>query len=205
MMLCRPAFALAFLALSPVLWAQGASPFLPPAAAVPAAAQIAGPLEYNGFVTSGDAKLFRIVADKNGRKTGTYMRLGEKDTNLGVTLRGYNAANQSVTVEYQGQTLTLEERKSKIVSSGSPAAMVAPPPMPVATAPVPAAAPAVAPAVTQSVVVNPTAADEQRRLEAVAAEVSRRRAMREQAQQQSQPGSAPGMVPSPVGPPRQQP
>lgn len=192
--------------LSAELWAQGASPFMPPAAAAPAPAAAVGPLEYGGFVTDTQGKLFRIVGDKSGRKTGVYLRLGEKDANLGVTLRGFNAATQSVTVEYQGQTLTLEERKSKIISSGSPAAMMAPAPaMPAAPAAAPASAPVVAPAVTQSVVVNPTAADEQRRLEAVAAEVARRRAMREQSQQQSQPGSAPGVVPSPAGPARQQP
>ena len=44
------------------------------------------------------------------------------------------------------------------------------------------------PAVTASVVANPTAADEQRRLDAVAAEVARRRAMREQA---ATPGASP--------------
>jgi hypothetical protein len=202
----RYTLALALVTLPVTGWAQGASPFMPPAAAAPAAAPAGGPLEYGGFVTTAEGKLFRIVGDKGGRKTGVYLRLGDKDANLGVTLRGYNAANQSVTVEYQGQTLTLEERKSKIVSSGSPAAMMAPlPAMPSAPAAAPAAAPAVAPAVTQSVVVNPTAADEQRRLEAVAAEVARRRAMREQAQQQSQPGTAPGSVPSPAGPARQQP
>jgi hypothetical protein len=202
---CRLALAVVLVAPVASAWAQGSSPFMPPAAVAPAAAPAGGPLEYGGFVTTAEGKLFRIVGDKSGRKTGVYLRLGEKDANLGVTLRGYNAANQSVTVEYQGQTLTLEERKSKIVSSGNPAAMMAPVPAPTAPAAAPAAPPVVAPAVTQSVVVNPTAADEQRRLEAVAAEVARRRAMREQAQQQSQPGTAPGSVPSPAGPARQQP
>lgn len=200
------ALASAVFACSAKVCAQGNSPFLPPASVAPAAAPTSGPLEYGGFVTTAEGKLFRILGDKGGRKVGAYIRLGEKDANLGVTLRGYNAANQSVSVEYQGQTLTLEERKSKIISSGSPSAMMASAPaLPAAPAPTPAATPVVAPAVTQSVVVNPTAADEQRRLEAVAAEVARRRAMREQAQQQAQPGSAPGAVPNPAGPVRQQP
>lgn len=204
MLLRRLALASAILACFAEGWAQGNSPFLPPAAVAPAAAPVSGPLEYGGFVTTAEGKLFRILGDKGGRKVGVYVRLGEKDANLGVTLRGYNAANQSVSVEYQGQTLTLEERKSKIISSGSPTAMMAPA-LPAAPTPAAPAAPVVAPAVTQSVVVNPTAADEQRRLEAVAAEVARRRAMREQAQQQAQPGSAPGNVPNPAGPARQQP
>ncbi len=206
MPLRRLALAAVLLALSAKLWSQGSSPFLPPTSVATTAAPIASPLEYSGFVTTAEGKLFRILGDKGGRKVGVYLRLGEKDANLGVTLRGYNAANQSVSVEYQGQTLTLEERKSKIISSGNPSAMMASAPaMPVAAAPAPPTAPVVAPAVTQSVVVNPTAADEQRRLEAVAAEVARRRAMREQSQQQSAPGSAPGVVPSPAGPARQQP
>lgn len=199
------ALATTLLALSAKVWSQGSSPFLPPTSVATTAAPMATPLEYSGFVTTAEGKLFRILGDKGGRKVGVYLRLGEKDTNLGVTLRGYNAANQSVSVEYQGQTLTLEERKSKIISSGSPSAMMASAPVLPAAAPPPPAAPVVAPAVTQSVVVNPTAADEQRRLEAVAAEVARRRAMREQSQQQSAPGTAPGVVPNPAGPARQQP
>jgi hypothetical protein len=46
-------------------------------------------------------------------------------------------------------------------------------------------------AVAQSVVLNPTPADEQRRLEAVAAEVRRRRALREQASIQAAQGQTP--------------
>ena len=42
---------------------------------------------------------------------------------------------------------------------------------------------------TQAVVLNPTPADEQRRLDAVAAEVARRRALREQATQQLSQGT----------------
>ena len=56
----------------------------------------------------------------------------------------------------------------------------------------------VPPAVTQAVVVNPTPADEQRRLEAVASEVARRRALREQASQQvNTPPSVPMAQPQP--------
>ena len=67
---------------------------------------------------------------------------------------------------------------AKVVSGGSVGQMMPPP----AVAPTPPSN--VAPAVTQSVVLNPTRADAQRRLEAVASEVARRRAMREQASQQ---------------------
>ena len=61
-------------------------------------------------------------------------------------------------------------------------------------------------AVTQAVVLNPTPADEQKRLEAVAAEVQRRRALREQATQQGgqmqpTPLTVPPPIPQPVIPP----
>jgi hypothetical protein len=57
----------------------------------------------------------------------------------------------------------------------------------------------VSPAVTQAVVLNPTPADEQRRLDAVAAEVARRRALREQATQQINQGVAPQLsIPQPI-------
>jgi hypothetical protein len=60
-------------------------------------------------------------------------------------------------------------------------------------------------AVTQAVVLNPTPADEARRLDAVAAEVQRRRALRDQAAQQNNQGvtapvAAPAMGPVPVPP-----
>jgi hypothetical protein len=61
--------------------------------------------------------------------------------------------------------------------------------------------PMVSNAITQSVVANPTPADEQRRLEAVAAEVRRRRALREQASLQA--ASAPPVVEAPVAQPVQ--
>jgi len=77
------------------------------------------------------------------------------------------------------------------VSSGA-AAQAMPPPV-VATN--------VGPAVTQTVVLNPTPADEQKRLDAVAAEVARRRALREQATQQM--GQTPAPAPTPqIGPVR---
>jgi hypothetical protein len=53
-------------------------------------------------------------------------------------------------------------------------------------------------------VLNPTPADEQRRLDAVAAEVARRRALREQATQQLGQGAAPQVaLPQGIQPPVQ--
>jgi hypothetical protein len=87
-------------------------------------------------------------------------------------------------------------RAVKVASSGQ-AATPAPLPGP--------SMPGVPTPVTQSVVVNPTAADEQRRLEAVATEVRRRRALREQASIQA--ANTPPVVeaPAPQPQPQQQP
>jgi hypothetical protein len=90
-------------------------------------------------------------------------------------------------VEQEGRTLNLEIRKAKVVSSGSAAAMVPP-----VVQPMPGN---MNPAVVQSVVPNPTPADEQKRLEAVAQEVARRRALREQATNQLQAMPAPAVIP----------
>jgi hypothetical protein len=80
-----------------------------------------------------------------------------------------------VTIDYQGRPLTLAQHVAKVASAGNAQAMANLPPS--GGPPMPAA-------ITNSVVVNPTPADEQRRLDAVAAEVARRRALREQASQQ---------------------
>lgn len=177
-------------------FAQGAatSPFLPPQAAnAPGPAQNS-PLEYGGYLTTPDGTLFRIRDPQ--KKAGVFLKLNERDTTLDVLVKQHDAATNTVTIEHGGRTLTLEERAAKIVSSGNAAAMAMPPPPPPAV-------PNVAPAVTQSVVVNPTPADEQKRLEAVAAEVQRRRALREQAQQQMTQGAPPQPAP-PAMPPQQQ-
>jgi hypothetical protein len=167
-------------------WAQLApsSPFLPAPAKGPAGPTAGAPLEYRGYIETPEGRQFRLYDP--ARKAGEWIKLNERNQTLDATAKQYDSGNNTLTVEYQGRTLTLAGREPKIVSSGSAPAM--PPPMPVA-APMPAA-------VTQSVVVNPTPAQEQQRLEAVAAEVARRRALREQATQQiNQGGPPPGVVP----------
>jgi hypothetical protein len=72
------------------------------------------------------------------------------------------------------------------VVAGGPVAQPMPVPMPAN----------VAPAVIQTVVPNPTPADEQRRLEAVASEVARRRALRNQAEQTVQQAQPPPPTPA---------
>ena len=171
----------------------GASPFLPPAAAAPAAAAPAGSLEYGGYLTTAQGRVFRVIdKSRKGGAGGVFLRLEERDPGLDVVVKAFDPRTDTLTVEQQGRTFTLEERKARI----APAAASVAPAAPVA-GPLPVN---VAPAVIQSVVPNPSPADEQRRLEAVAAEVARRRALREQG------GQAPGAVPAQPGPGnRQQP
>lgn len=167
------------------------SPFLPPQTAGPGPTQGA-PLQYHGYMVTPEGTQYRVYDP--ARKTGAFLKVNERDGNLDVVVKQFDANNDMLTIEHQGRTLTLEERKAKIVSMGSaqPMALPAPPQGPIN----------VMPAVTQSVVVNPTPAEEQRRLEAVAAEVSRRRALREQAQQQINQGGSPQIaIQPPVQPP----
>lgn len=157
------------------------SPFMPPAGAAAATPSAAAPLEFRGWIQTGEGILYRLRDP--AKKVDTWVKLNERDGTLDVTAKKHDPEKNTLTIDYQGKSLTLAVREAKIVSSGSAAH---PMPMP---APV-AAASNVSPAVIQSVVPNPTPADEQRRLEAVAAEVARRRALREQAAQQSPPAGA---------------
>lgn len=169
------------------------SPFMPPQAA--GNAPTAGaPLELRGVLEVGGAVKYRIYDP--ARKVGTWISLNEKNAEFDVVAKQYDASAGTLTIEHQGKTITLAPREPKVVSSG--VAGQTPPP------PLPQPALNVAPAVTQSVVLNPTPADEQRRLDAVAAEVARRRALREQAAQQVGGAAtpAPQTAPAPAVPGR---
>lgn len=159
------------------------SPFQPPQAAGGAAPTQANPLEFAGYFTSPEGMVY-VVRDP-AKKTSVFLKANERDPATGVVVKQYNSDQNSLVVEQQGRPLTLEAKKAKIISSGAPQMGL---PMPVAQ---PAVATNVTPAVTQTVVLNPTPADEQKRLEAVASEVARRRALREQA------AGAPGQPPQP--------
>jgi hypothetical protein len=165
------------------------SPFLPPQSAASNAPTQNAALEFGGYIdTPSEGRLYRItVKDKDaarrtgGASTGAWVKLNERNPELDVMVKVHDESQKpaTLTVEHQGKTLTLAEKESKVVSGG-PAAAAMPPPMQPPLPPVQANVPA---AVTQAVVLNPSPADEQKRLEAVAAEVARRRALREQATQ----------------------
>jgi hypothetical protein len=142
------------------------SPFLPPPSAAPAAPTKDATIELRGIMESAEGPMFSIYDAT--RHTSAWSRLNE--TGLDFVVRSYDSAKDTVTVDYQGRALTLALRTAKIVSA--PANAGGPPAPPAAT---PVGGP---------VVLHPTAADEQRRLEAIAAEVNRRRLLRQQALQQ---------------------
>lgn len=174
------------------------SPFLPPQSAVPNAPTADAPLEFGGYLdTPGDGRLYRVLIKDPARKGAVWVKLNERNQDLDVVVKQHDDEQQTLTVEHGGKTLTLAEKKAKVVSSG-PAGQAMPPPPTAVPPPAP-----VPPAVTQAVVLNPTPADEQRRLEAVAAEVARRRALREQATQQINQPPPPQPVPQVA--PQQQP
>jgi hypothetical protein len=161
------------------------SPFTAAPAAGAAAPAADNPLEFRGYMETGEGVQYRLYDP--AKKAGVWVKLNARDPEFDVVAKQHDGKQETLTVEYQGRTLTLPVRKAKVVSSGNAAQAVPPPP--VAQTNVPAA-------VTQAVVLNPTPADEQRRLDAVAAEVARRRALREQAAQQMGQGAAPaGAVP----------
>jgi len=172
-----------------------ASPFLPHSVAVANAPTAGAPLEFRGVMETSEGMRFRLYDP--ARKAGVWVKLNERDPTLDVVAKQFVTEGESLVVEHQGRTLTLAQRVSKVVSSGSAAQNMAPPPPQMSNVPQ---------AVTQAVVVNPTPADEARRLEAVASEVARRRALREQAsqqvnpppvaQQQMQPRQPPNNLPS---------
>ena len=166
------------------------SPFLPHSVAVANAPTAGAPLEFRGLMETSEGMRFRLYDP--ARKAGVWVKLNERDPTLDVVAKQFVPEGESLVVEHQGRTLTLAQRVSKVVSSGSAAQNMAPPPPQMSNVPQ---------AVTQAVVVNPTPADEARRLEAVASEVARRRALREQASQQVNPPPVPPQPMQPRQPP----
>jgi hypothetical protein len=161
------------------------SPFMPPQAATTTGPTEGAPLEYRGYMETSEGTLYRI--HDPAKKAGTWVKLNERNPDFDVLAKQHDDEQKTLTIEHQGKTLTLATREAKVVSSGAAAAAMPPPVLTPAQT-------NVAPAVTQSVVLNPTPADEQRRLDAVAAEVARRRALREQATQQLNRGVAPSVT-----------
>ncbi len=164
-------------------WAGGvraelapSSPFLPAnAVAGGASGAPAGPVELRGIMGIPGGYAYCIY--DTTKKTSAWVGLNERGNDFVV--KAADPAKESVTVDFQGRSLQLVLRTSKVASAGA--------------APGPSAASAVA----SSVVVNPSMADEQRRLDAVAQEVRRRRLERERAVQNTAPASSNTPAPGP--------
>jgi len=159
--------------------AIGKSPFLPPGGPAENAPTQDATLELRGIMSAGDSYMFSIYDSTH--KMSTWSRLNE--TGHPFVVRSHDESRDSVTLDYQGRTLTLALRTAKVASA--PVNQPQQPPQPVSSpnAPQPIGGP---------VVLNPSPADEQRRLEAIAAEVNRRRMIRQQALQASRQSAGQG-------------
>jgi hypothetical protein len=153
------------------------SPFL--ARNQPGSAQAGGPtepVELRGIMSTADG--IAVCIYDTAKKTGTWVGLNEPGYDFLV--RSADASGDSATVRYQGRDIKLTLRSAKVASSGTGQAAIAGSPD------------ALSPAV-----LNPTPGDEQKRLDAVAAEVHRRRQERERAAQApGAPGAAPPASPN---------
>jgi len=119
----------------------------------------ASTLEFRGVISTSAGTLFGLY-DRT-RNQGAWVHQNEAGADFNVL--AYDAANAVVTVDYQGQKLTLALSSSKI-ETAAPSLI-----------PMIAAAPLAAPATP---VVNGANQTDQRKLESIAAEVRRRRALR---------------------------
>ncbi len=169
---CRWAAALLFgLILAGRAGAQEAdsSPFLPNPAAGGAGGAAAEnePLELHGIMPTADGLRFCIF--DAAKKTSKWVGLNDASGGDSFTVRSADTDRDTVTVMNGGRLMTLSLRKPKVESfaAGNPVQLGA----------LPAGV---------STVLNPTPADEQRRLQAIAAEVRRRRLARENADRMEQ-------------------
>jgi hypothetical protein len=152
------------------------SPFLP-ASGAQTSAQEGMLLEFRGIMAMNGEEFFNLVDPST--KKGAWLKLNQ--TGRDFVVRGHEVSGQidNVIVDFQGRTIRLSLLRPKTAKAP-------------ATAPAAAAAAASAPQGPISpVVLNPTPADEARRLESFRAEVLRRRLQRQQAAQQGAPPPAP--------------
>jgi hypothetical protein len=157
------------------------SPFLPAGVAGGPAAGAADPVELRGIMALPDGIAYCIY--DTVKKTSHWVGLNE--TGYDFVVKSADPATDTVMVSIQGRDLHLALKASKVASAGAGSAGT----------PVPPGAPG-NPLGTPSL--NPTPGEEQRRLDAVANEVRRRRQERERAAQ----NTAGGVPPAPAVPNR---
>lgn len=163
------------------------SPFVPVQAAAAAGPTAGASLEFRGIADTAGGVKFRVVDPS--KKSGAWLALDERDPEHGFIVKQYDGANDTLTVEFQGRALTLALHEAKVTSGGAapplPLVQIITPPPPASGIPLTS---------NLSVSGNPGA------LDAVAADVARRRALREQAA----PQVGPAISPAPVIPPPNQ-
>jgi hypothetical protein len=154
------------------------SPFLPVAGAGggpggAAAAAANEPLELHGIMATPDGLRFCIF--DAAKKTSKWVGLNDAGAGVPYLVKSADPDHDTVSVSSDGRLLTLTLRRPKVETSQPLAQPGGLPP-------------------GVSVVLNPSAADEQRRLQMIAAEVRRRRLLRQQADRQAdqQLGGPPG-------------
>lgn len=175
--------------------APSSSPFMAQGTNASAAAAPTenAPLELRGIVSTKQGYIFGLY-DPSKRQS---MWVRQNDPGADFTVRSHDVANDTVNVEYQGRTMTLALKAAKVESLGpvpNPAQVVMQRPG--------GQNPQQQPGQPPMPAMNPSAAQEAARLEGVAAEVRRRRMLRQQA---SQPGAQPNQPPMPAPQPGAQP
>jgi hypothetical protein len=152
-----------------------ASPFLPPnVVAQGGAAGPAGPIELRGIMATSDGVQFCIY--DSATKKDTWVGLNEPGH--AFVVRTADPSQDRASVEYQGRVLHLDLHAAKVSSSGAATNLQS------------------GPAVVTSQILSTSPAEEQKRLDAVAQEVRRRRMERERAMQTAPGGAAPATPPS---------
>ncbi|MBI5382058.1 MAG: hypothetical protein HZA31_09185 [Opitutae bacterium] len=165
------------------------SPFLPAGGAAAAGPAENATLEFRGMMVRNGEEVFCLVDTSTPAKKSVWIKTNE--TGRDFIVKSYDPASDTLTVDNRGRILQITLLKPKVGSSGAPMAIAS---GHMGGQPQPGAP--IAP-----VVLNPTPADEAKRLEAFATEVRRRRQLREQSmQQQQQPPQQ-----QPVGTPQPQP
>lgn len=145
----------------------GRNPFnraAPPAAEAAAVPVENAEIQFCGTFGDGDAKRFNVYNVTKQRSV--WLKLGEVGPDE-LVVESYDADEGLVQVRQGAQSLTLGLQAARVAGGARPLAT--------------ASGPATGNRIVDTVKVNPTPADERRRLEAVAAEVRRRREMRQAA------------------------
>ena len=153
------------------------SPFAGPGIQAAAAQATPGSIELRGIIRTGETWEFSIYDPS--RKYSAWVKLGQIGDDFVV--KNYDPDHDSATVEYQGRTLKLSLPEAKIAPMNGAMQQPMPPPNLAMGQPQPGQPQPGAPTINQS------SADEQKRLEAIAEEIRRRRAMRQQAATPQQP------------------